>query len=75
MNKPPDSVQASVDRMMSAAQRLTDATARITPEELELLGECSSRIRLHSKGQVIPYPRPNEYGDKPVLDGRSRRAV
>ena len=46
MSRAPDTVRESVDRMMQAAQRLQDAPARITPEEVALLGECSSRLRL-----------------------------
>ena len=46
MSKAPDSVRHSLERMMTAARRLEDAPSRITCEEVELLGECNSRLRL-----------------------------
>ena len=58
MSHIPNPVADSLERMMEAARRLEDARSRITPEELSLLNECSSRIRLQGYGQVIPYPTP-----------------
>ena len=71
MDKIPDRVAASLERLITAARRLEQAHTKITPEEVQLLGECSSRIRMGHRGQVIPYPKPqettNSQGEPPIL--------
>jgi hypothetical protein len=42
----PDGISDTLTKMMQAAERLQDAPSRITKEELDLLNECSSRLRL-----------------------------
>lgn len=46
MSKANDSIQTRLFHLMEAAERLEDARDRITAEEISLLTECSSRLRL-----------------------------
>lgn len=46
MQKKNDSIHARLANLMEAAERLGDARDRITDEEISLLSECSSRLRL-----------------------------
>lgn len=46
MQKANDSIHKRLFHLMEAAERLEDARDRITAEEISLLTECSSRLRL-----------------------------
>lgn len=68
MSQAPKSVKDSLERMIAAAHQLADVECRITPEEMELLGECHARLRLIRTPPVSPVqPTVQSTTDSPLL--------
>jgi hypothetical protein len=57
-SRDPDlSIKDRLGSLLMAAERLTDVTSRITQEEVQLLGECNSRLRLiRGERSSVSYP-------------------